>query len=375
MEIYDENENTKLKNHHYSDRKESRRKNKSKIKQIYNDNKNKKSFLCLIVLIILFLITLFLIVFLFNNEFSKIIEDQKDIYNKQILTLNEQKNILEKNNKMISEKYENLKIQVNKTTKPKIVAISYEDNKYKTSLEYNGKSALEIAGVDEFYGYCPEDLDEEFKKKNNYILSERKGNGYWLWKPYFIYKTLKTKLNDGDYLIYSDAGIAYIDKAQLIVNFINERKAEMYLHRLPHLEKHYTKRDAFILMGADLPFFAETGQFNAAFQIYKKSKFTEIFLEEYLYYAQDKRIITDDDNVMGLPNYDGFKAHRHDQSILSLLTKKYSQVNANKMNIDVNIVKNFTELMPTIFCHYRSAYFKDYEDMLNFCGARNKSKN
>ena len=375
MEIYDENERTQLKNHHYSDRKESRRKNKSKIKQIYNDNKNKKSFLCLIVLIILFLIALFLIVFLFNNEFSKIIEDQKDIYNKQILTLNEQKNILEKNNKMISEKYENLKIQANKTTKPKIVAISYGDNKYKKSLEYNGKSALEIAGVDEFYGYGPEDLDEEFKKKNNYILSGIKGNGYWLWKPYFIYKTLKTKLNDGDYLIYSDAGIAYIDKAQLIVNFINERKAEMYLHRLPHLEKHYTKRDAFILMGADLPFFAETGQFNAAFQIYKKSKFTEIFLEEYLYYAQDKRIITDDGNVMGLPNYDGFKAHRHDQSILSLLTKKYSQVNANKMNIDVNIVKNFTELMPTIFCHYRSAYFKDYEDMLNFCGARNKSKN
>ena len=372
MEIYDENENTKLKNHHYSDRKESRRKNKSKIKQIYNDNKNKNNFFCLIVLIILFLITLFLIVFLFNNEFSKIIEDQKDIYNKQILTLNEQKNILEKNNKVISEKYENLKIQVNKTTKPKIVAISYGDNKYKKSLEYNGKSALEIAGVDEFYGYGPEDLDEEFKKKNNYILSGIKGNGYWLWKPYFIYKTLKTKLNDGDYLIYSDAGIAYIDKAQLIVNFINERKAEMYLHRLPHLEKHYTKRDAFVLMGADLPFFAETGQFNAAFQIYKKSKFTEIFLEEYLYYAQDKRIITDDGNVMGLPNYEGFIAHRHDQSILSLLTKKYSQVNANKMNIDVNIVKNFTELMPTIFCHYRSAYFKDYEDMLNFCRARNK---
>ena len=375
MEINDENERTKLKNHNYSDRKESRKKNKSKIKQIYNENKNKKIFLCLIILIILFLITLFSIVFIFNNEFSKIIEDQKDSYNKQILTLNEQKNILEKNNKMISEKYENLKIQANKTTKPKIVAISYGDNKYKKSLEYNGKSALEIAGVDEFYGYGPEDLDEEFKKKNNYILSGIKGNGYWLWKPYFIYKTLKTKLNDGDYLIYSDAGIAYIDKAQLIVNFINERKAEMYLHRLPHLEKHYTKRDAFILMGADLPFFAETGQFNAAFQIYKKSKFTELFLEEYLYYAQDKRIITDDGNVMGLPNYDGFKAHRHDQSILSLLTKKYSQVNANKMNIDVNIVKNFTELMPTIFCHYRSAYFKDYEDMLNFCGARNKSKN
>ena len=136
MEIYDENENTKLKNHHYSDRKESRRKNKSKIKQIYNDNKNKKSFLCLIVLIILFLIALFLIVFLFNNEFSKIIEDQKDIYNKQILTLNEQKNILEKNNKMISEKYENLKIQANKTTSVLLVITNHSSLILKLFLTF-----------------------------------------------------------------------------------------------------------------------------------------------------------------------------------------------------------------------------------------------
>ena len=224
--------------------------------------------------------------------------------------------------------------------------------------------------VDEFYAYTPGDIDEEFKEKNKDILSRGSGNGYWLWKPYFLYKTLKTKLKDGDYLIYSDAGILYIDKAQLIVDFLNERKAEMYFHRLPHLEKHYTKRDAFILLGADLPFFTETGQFNAAFQIYKKSRFTEIFLEEYLYYAQDKRIISDDPNTLGLENYEGFIDHRHDQSILSLLTKKYSQVNANKMNIDVDIVKNFTELMPTIICHYRKMGFKDYEDLKNICKER-----
>ena len=252
------------------------------------------------------------------------------------------------------------------------MAISYANELYKTQLEFNKKSALETAKVDEFYAYGPEDIDDEFKKKNEYILSQGRGNGYWLWKPYFLLKTLKTKLNNGDYLIYSDACILYIDKAQKIVDFINSRNAEMYLHRLPHLEKHYTKRDAFILLGADLPFFSETGQFNAAFQIYKKSKFTEIFLEEYLYYAQDKRIITDDENTLG-PNYEGFIDHRHDQSILSLLTKKYSQVNANKMNINVEIVKNFTELMPTIFCHYRQMGFSSYEDLKKNCKERSNS--
>ena len=148
----------------------------------------------------------------------------------------------------------------------------------------------------------------------------------------------------------------------------------MYLHRNPQLERQYTKRDAFILLGVDSPFYSETGQFNAAFQIYKKTRFTEAFLEEYLYYSQDRRIITDDPNKLGKENYNEFKDHRHDQSILSLLTKKYAQVNANKANIDINIVKNFTELMPTIFCHFRKMRFDNFSEVKKYCNEKDKYK-
>ena len=360
LQMDDESEKIKLKSSHKYDKKESRRKNK--LKQILF-NRNKKIFIYISLSI-----GLILIVSIFIYTFYKILSYERNTYNKELLTLNEQKNILQVNNEIIKKEYEDYKkISLIKSNKTKIVAISYGSMVYEKSLEFLKKSALEIAKVDEFYAYRPDDIDKEFKEKNKEILSRPRGNGYWLWKPYFILKTLKEKLEDGDYLIYSDAGIIYIDKAQLIVDFLNKRNAEMYMHRLPHLEKYYTKRDAFILMGVDSPFFSETGQFNAAFQIYKKSKFTEIFLEEYLYYAQDKRIITDDSNTLGQPNYEGFRDHRHDQSILSLLTKKYSQVNANKMNIDVQIAKNFTELMPTIFCHYRSGGFSSYEELKIYC--------
>ena len=50
--------------------------------------------------------------------------------------------------------------------------------------------------------------------------------------------------------------------------------------RLNHTEKKYTKRDAFILLWADLPFYTENNQYMAGIQIYKKSKFTEKFVEE-----------------------------------------------------------------------------------------------
>ena len=90
-------------------------------------------------------------------------------------------------------------------------------------------------------------------------------------------------------------------------------------------------------------------------------------MSEYLYYAQDKRIITDDPNELGYNNYEGFRDHRHDQSILSLLTKKYVQVNANKTNLNLTLIKKYREVMPTIFCHYRQRGIDSYEGLKNLC--------
>ena len=365
MEIYDENENVNLKSSDYRKRNKEKKYLKKKPK-IYNVS----------FIIIPFIIIIIIIIILYNRKLNS----ERNYFGDVINNLVKVQEMLTKNNSILEKErnyYKNISdIYLNRLNymknnsndkEYKIVAISYGNDMYTRQLEFNGKSALEIAKVDEFYGYTPKDIDEDFKNKNKYILEKGRGNGYWLWKPYFLYKTLMEKLDYGDYLIYSDAAILYIDSAKKLVEFLKERNAEMYLHRLPHLEKAYTKRDAFILLGVDLPFYAETGQFNAAFQIYRKSKFTEFFLKEYLYYAQDKRIITDDMNVMGVDNYEGFIAHRHDQSILSLLTKKYGQVNANKTNLDLELIKNFSEVMPTIFCHYRQRGFDDYEGLKNMC--------
>ena len=53
-----------------------------------------------------------------------------------------------------------------------------------------------------------------------------------------------------------------------------------------------------------------------------KNDFTVNLVKEYLQYAQDERIITD--LISENKNYDVFKDHRHDQSIWSLLCKKYN---------------------------------------------------
>lgn len=275
-----------------------------------------------------------------------------------------------KNNKIISfgiNRIDKLNNEIIKKNKRKIVAISYSNEKYQIQLKLNRKSALEIGKVDEYYEYGPNDIDSEFKKKNKDILSRKRGNGYWLWKPYFILKTLKEKLNVGDYLIYTDACILYNNKAELLVDFLINKTAEMWVYKLSFFEQKYTKRDAFILLGADLPFFSKTHQYNAAIQIYKKSIFSEKFLEEYLYYSQDKRIITDDPNTLLFPNIKGFIDNRHDQSILSILTKKYSQANSGKPNMDIKTINSLRSEMPYIFCHYRRMKFINYDDLKKKC--------
>ena len=65
---------------------------------------------------------------------------------------------------------------------------------------------------DECHAYDANVMDDTFKQKNAHILNQGRGAGYWLWKPYIIYKWLTddSMEDDNSYLIYSDAGMVYI---------------------------------------------------------------------------------------------------------------------------------------------------------------------
>ena len=90
-----------------------------------------------------------------------------------------------------------------------------------------------------------------------------------------------------------------------------------------HLEKDWTKQDCFILLGAEYKRFTHSPQRNSSFHLIKKSEFSLRLYKHFLHYSQDPRLITDNPNTLGKPNFDGFQEHRHDQSIFSILTKKY----------------------------------------------------
>lgn len=207
------------------------------------------------------------------------------------------------------------------------IHINYAHHRYIPIQKLNTKTATSHGGFDISIPYGFKDLDENFINKYFNILSYPRGAGYWAWKPYLILKTLQT-INNDDLLYYTDSGYYFVKN---FVNFVSQQNeitdalntkgivtfAEAFTNGM------YTKRDTFILMNVDEEKIRNKPQRMASTFLCKKTPLTISFLEEWLVYASDPRIITDMPNTQGLSNYPEFVDHRHDQSIMTFLTYKY----------------------------------------------------
>ena len=201
--------------------------------------------------------------------------------------------------------------------------INFGNRSYYHSQKINSQSGLSVGNFDQFIQFTPKDIDGIFRQKNRKILSQKRGSGYWLWKPYFIQKTL-AKLQWGDYLFYCDAGAHFIASIDPLIKICELSNQDLIVFELELLERAWTKRDALILMDADKGAIVDTPQRIGGYHLWKKTPFSINLVQEWLKYAQDERIITDLPNQLGQPNYLEFNEHRHDQSILSILTKKHN---------------------------------------------------
>ena len=200
--------------------------------------------------------------------------------------------------------------------------VNYADEKFKGAQKYNSKTALDVGAFDHVFEYGPELIDPVFASRHRRILSMPRGGGYWLWKPYFVRKCLDL-IADGEILVYSDSGAHFRTSAKPLANLPIQFGQDVIPFELELNEGVWTKRDAFVLMECEGRGFEHSRQRLASFIVVRKSAFSIEFLDKYLDYCTDERILTDAENVCGLPNFDGFIEHRHDQSVFSLLTKKY----------------------------------------------------
>lgn len=162
----------------------------------------------------------------------------------------------------------------------------------------------------------------DFYLNNRFILDQKRGGGYWLWKPYTILKTFE-KMNNDDFVIYCDSDAVAIDSFDALFQLCEKNNGIMIFDNSIHINKTWTKRDCFILMDAETAEYHNAGQAMGGFLVFQKNDLSKSFIQDWLNYSCDYRILTDAENEMGKPNFPEFKEHRHDQSILSILSVRY----------------------------------------------------
>jgi len=212
--------------------------------------------------------------------------------------------------------------EVTSSRKQYRLLINFAHNCCNYSQKLNCEKGL-LHGFHQCLPYSMKNIDEKFQRENKAILEQKRGAGYWLWKPYLILEAL-ARVEDNDIVMYTDSGSHFVQSAEPLFELVNSIPSGilLFIHCHPHKNYIWTKRDAFILMECETENCWNSTQYNGAFIVIRKTLESLYFMKAFLKYATDERILTDMPNTQGKPNFDGFNDHRHDQSILSLLAKK-----------------------------------------------------
>ena len=191
-----------------------------------------------------------------------------------------------------------------------LVTEAKASNYFNTVKEYNQNN---LSGIENHH---------------EFIKSNIKGYGYWIWKSILLIDMF-SKTNEGDIIIYADAGCGISirenakKKFKQWIDTVTNNAPYRISFQMTHLEKVWTKNDLFDIMDCNDDKYKNTGQNVANIQIYKNNKDNLDFIKEYYKFCclNNYHYVTDEPSYS--LNDPMFKEHRHDQSILSLLFKKY----------------------------------------------------
>lgn len=239
--------------------------------------------------------------------------------------------------------------------------ITFTDQNMTIAADICVKSAL-ANNVDEAKIYGPGDIDRDFYDSNIEIFKQPRGYGYWLWKPYFIDRELK-EMKDGDYLVYSDAGVELINNINHIIDRMQD-DVWLFGNKWQHAE--WCKGDALeqicpLKLKWSMWFDGNNTQIRykqcqASVIFIRCSKSAKYLVSEWLKYCQVPSLI--DDSESKESNYPTFSEHRHDQALLTCVAIRNNialhwwpaMYNAGNFTYEKT---GYTDSYPVLFHHHR----------------------
>lgn len=216
-----------------------------------------------------------------------------------------------------------------------LVFLSFADKRYKDSLK-RIESETAAFPFNKRYFFNEDILCLKYIKKIKPKIN-RRGYGYWMWKPYVVKKIFDT-LNYGDILFYSDSGTFWNIKGLLrfneYVKMIENSSSGILVFQQPYLEKDWTKGDIFDELSCYL-----NDEIMMSLQLWAgtfgilKNKMTIRLIDQWLDLAKQKPdLFTDKESFKR--NLQGFQENRHDQSVFSVLVKQVPHLELSWKEID-----------------------------------------
>lgn len=196
--------------------------------------------------------------------------------------------------------------------------VSYADG---DDVHFSNQRTLAVSSlsncVDFIKNYNKKHLDKAFIDKNRSILEQKRGAGYWLWKPYIILRTLN-EVPENDIVVYVDSGVIIKEKLDGLASLLSDE--DIIIFENVHSNRKYIKRGLLKIMNMDNENVRNSMQLQAGYIVIRNTEFSREFIKKWLEVSTNEKAITDSPSI---DEHDDFVDHRYDQAILSLLYLKF----------------------------------------------------
>lgn len=219
--------------------------------------------------------------------------------------------------------------------KSKYFKVSYQIITFGTDYLYKNqkirfkKQATDIDFFDNIIIEDEKTIKPLLKEHENFIINNKKGYGYWIWKPIIIKNQLE-KMSENDILFYLDCGSSIIDNNDKLNEYINilKDKEIIVFENADYKIKRYIKTNLIneFNITDDI---LETYQIDGGCIILKNSKRTKEFIDEWIKYMIKDNYQLLNDDLLNLSQNEQFIEHRHDQSILTVLARQKDYIYIN----------------------------------------------
>ena len=161
-------------------------------------------------------------------------------------------------------------------------------------------------------------LNSDYYKEHSDVLS--KVSFGFAFRPIIIWDVLN-KIENGDGLLFTDSNHIIAKDPQIFYDVLGKYGAFFRDHwRVKYLNRHWTRMDMFINGGFNEERYFNSIQIQGNIFGFKKDEKSLKYVKEWLELSLRPEVMFGKNEYS---NFDGFREHRHDQSLMSLLREKY----------------------------------------------------